>query len=324
MTGYQWTQRPSMPFTGRDGPGLIAGKFGGSTEELWLYGGWNSDALDEFPTKTCNQIIRCDNIITGAWSMRRKFGQFLPRHCFGVVEDFSGALNIYGSDSQAGRYISDHWASGNRIDFKLEGDACPWGPRILGIPCRFGDDILMIGGQTLPAYVGPGTKLIAYTDIWKWQRNNADQGPWRQASTDCPALPRGMVDKAVEFQGELWLFTGGIYGPPHTYDTKVWKTVGRNLKNWIEVPTIGEKWCARGYANVAAWDGKLWVVGGYSEATGNLGDTWFSDDGARWHKLAQPIPPRHAAGLVVYQDKLTLVAGNGAPMKNDVWQLARA
>ena len=62
-------------------------------------------------------------------------------------------------------------------------------------------------------------------------------------------------------------------------------------------------WPARQYHEVAAFDGKLWVLGGLDGR--NRNDVWYSADGVDWHELpGKPWAPRHAASVFVHDDSL--------------------
>jgi hypothetical protein len=69
---------------------------------------------------------------------------------------------------------------------------------------------------------------------------------------------------------------------------------------------------------VAVFDGRLWVLEGYSG--GNRNDVWHSADGVTWHEVPKtPWKARHAASVFVHDDALWVVAGNN--LQSDVWKL---
>jgi hypothetical protein len=67
----------------------------------------------------------------------------------------------------------------------------------------------------------------------------------------------------------------------------------------------------------AAWDGKLWVLGGHRGPAdgleelwtdGNRNDVWCSSDGVRWHELRDtPWSPRHGIGVNIDGGDLCIV-----------------
>jgi hypothetical protein len=71
---------------------------------------------------------------------------------------------------------------------------------------------------------------------------------------------------------------------------------------------------------VAEFDGKMWVMEGYTGG-GNAKDVWYSSDGISWTELPNtPWGARHAASVYVYDDALWMVAGNNV-VPPDVWKL---
>jgi N-acetylneuraminic acid mutarotase len=99
----------------------------------------------------------------------------------------------------------------------------------------------------------------------------------------------------------------------------VWSTAdGVNWQQHANGP-----WHPRQYHDVAAWDGKLWVLEGYHQDGGNRKDVWYSSDGESWAELPDtPWLPRHAAGVCAHGDALWVVGGNN--MTPDAWRLVRA
>jgi hypothetical protein len=73
---------------------------------------------------------------------------------------------------------------------------------------------------------------------------------------------------------------------------------------------------------VAVFDGRLWVLEGYTPGKGNRNDVWYSADGVNWYEVpGTPWKPRHAASVFVHDGALWVVAGNN--MESDVWKLRR-
>ena len=132
-----------------------------------------------------------------------------------------------------------------------------------------------------------------------------------------------MSSGQVVFKDRLWIIGGGTYDTPTTPERRfyndVWSTA--DGVNWT-CHTQQAAFPPRQYHEVAAWDGKLWVMEGYQKAGGNRQDVWYSADGVEWTELPDtPWLPRHAASLFVFEDALWMVAGNN--MFPDVWRLDR-
>jgi N-acetylneuraminic acid mutarotase len=88
-------------------------------------------------------------------------------------------------------------------------------------------------------------------------------------------------------------------------------------------------WPARSTTCGAALDGQLYIVGGFTSASGptpakGFGDTWVSDDGATWTQIggAAPWGVRWAHTLLPFRGHLFMIAGVAGPTySSDVWAL---
>ena len=116
----------------------------------------------------------------------------------------------------------------------------------------------------------------------------------------------------------MYLIGGGRYEDRDCFND-VWSTA--DGINWRR-DTANAPWDARQYHNVAEFDNKLWILGGWNVRAGNHSDTWYSTDGATWTRLEDtPWPARHAASVFTYANALWLVSGNN--LKSDVWKLTK-
>jgi hypothetical protein len=133
-----------------------------------------------------------------------------------------------------------------------------------------------------------------------------------------------MIGGSVVFKGRMWVLGGGTYDTPGVPQRKfyndVWSSADgvRWTRHLEQAP-----WEPRQYHDVAVFDGRMWVLEGYSQGKGNRRDVWYSEDGVRWSELSDtPWKPRHAASIFVHDDALWVVAGNN--MESDVWKLQRS
>jgi hypothetical protein len=323
---YAWRKITlNAPFAPRDGAGALTFR-----DRIWLLGGWNPDARQkEFFPLVCNNEVWSSG--DGAdWALvkpntfkDRKFdsaSDWEGRHTAGYAV-FRDRMWIIGGDANQGHYQNDVWnsADGRSWHRVNPGRDVRWGPRALHYTLVHQDALWVIGGQTMPAFAGGGEKL--YRDAW----TSTDGVEWRQVVPEDPAWSaRGMIGGSAVLNGRIWILGGGTYDTPATpkrqYHNDVWSSVdGIHWKKH----TDAAPWHPRQYHDVAAWDGRLWVMEGYHETGGNRNDVWHSADGARWHEIPNtPWKPRHAASLFVFQDSLWMVAGNN--MEPDVWRLTRA
>jgi hypothetical protein len=321
VSDYEWVQvTPKAAFAPRDGAGALVFQ-----NRLWLLGGWNPADKKHFP-RICNNEVWSS--ADGADWRLEKANTFVDerfdadrdwegRHTAGYVV-YNDKMWIVGGDVNQKHYQSDVWNSADGKSWTLvnKGRPVPWGPRALHYTAVFRDRIWVLGGQTMPAFGGGEERF--YRDIW----NSADGVHWEKVTPREPYWSaRGMIGGGAVFKGRLWLLGGGTYDTPTTPDRKffseVWSTAdGVKWERHLE----RAPWEPRQYHDVAVFDGRLWVLEGYSGR--NRNDVWYSADGVTWHELpGTPWAPRHAASVYVHAGALWVVAGNN--MESDVWKLRR-
>lgn len=83
-------------------------------------------------------------------------------------------------------------------------------------------------------------------------------------------------------------------------------------------------WPARRSMSVAEFNGKLWMLGGWSPVSGYVRDIWQSKDGVEWRKVVReaPFSAREGQTLEVFDGKLWLIGGvnyDERKVMNDIW-----
>ena len=321
VPNYRWVNvTMKAPFAPRDGAGAIV--YDG---RMWLLGGWNPQDKQHFPRICNNEVWNSQDGATWTLVKPNTFTDrtFDPnkdwegRHTAGYVV-FRGKMWVVGGDMNQGHYQNDVWnsADGKTWTRVNPGRDVPWGPRALHHTVIFHDRTWVIGGQTCPAFV-PG-KEIFYRDIW----NSPDGLHWEKLHPVEPYWSaRGMIGGHAVFHDRIWILGGGTYDTPST----PWRTTyndiwsSRDGIHWDQVVATAP-WKPREYHDVAVFDDRLWVLGGYDLLTGNRKDVWYSVDGANWYELPDtPWKPRHASSIFAYRDALWVVVGNN--MQSDVWRL---
>jgi hypothetical protein len=128
-----------------------------------------------------------------------------------------------------------------------------------------------------------------------------------------------MIGGSAVMNGRIWLLGGGTYDTPNTPKRKYFNDVWSSADGVHWTCHIDHApWAPRQYHDVAVFDGKLWVLEGFSRA--NRNDVWYSSDGVNWRELPDtPWKPRHAASVFVHDGSLWMVTGNN--MQSDVWRL---
>jgi len=326
---YEWINVTlNAPFAPRDGLGVLSYK-----GRIWVIGGWNPNDKMNFARLCSNDVWSSSD--GRVWTLEKPNTfvdqAFDPardwegRHCAGYVV-FRDRMWIVGGDANQGHYMNDVWSSedGKNWTFVNQGKPVPWGPRAMHHTLVFKDKIWVIGGQTMPAFAPDEEKF--YRDIWV----TSDGVNWEQVEPKEPFWPqRGMIGGNVVFKERIWILGGGTYDTPRTPTRKFYNDVWSSADGveW-ECHTKNAPWEPRQFHDVAVFDGRVWVLEGYGEGDGdgrkegNRNDVWHSDDGVNWHELpGTPWKERHAAGIVVHDGALWIIAGNN--MQSDVWKLVR-
>jgi len=311
-------------FIGRDGAALVS--FDGA---LYMLGGWNSTRKDLYgPAATNNEVWRSTDGI--AWEYLCS-APWAPRHTYGCVV-CGGMIWIVGGDCNAGSYTTDIWKSPDGVNWELVMECPPWGPRVLHHTLVHDGKIWVMGGQSGSMMI-KGEPDMFYNDVWY-----SDDGiNWKLACAHAPWPERGMIGGSAVLNGKMWILGGGLYDTPERsyrqFYTDIWSSA--NGAEW-ELETRDAGWPVRQYHDVAAFDGRLWVLAGYGADEydtravpvgdmlaryKNRNDVWHSTDGRNWAELTNtPWAPRHASGVCVHNNALWVVSGNN--FDADVWRLS--
>jgi len=316
---YTWEQvNGNAAFAPRDGAGALTFK-----DRMWLIGGWNPLDKKHFPRICSNDVWSSDD--GRQWRRERRntfvdetfdpLADWEGRHTAGYAV-LDGYLWILGGDENQGHYQGDVWRSADGRTWERVAAQTPWHPRALHHTLVHDGFIWVLGGQTLPQFA-PDPEQV-YRDVWRTR----DGRSWEQVTPVEPYwCARGMIGGSAVLDGRMWILGGGRYDTPahprRAFYNDVWSSA--DGVHWT-CHTDAAPWTPRQYHDVAAFDGKLWVLEGYSGV--NRDDVWFSTDGVSWTEVPDtPWKPRHAASVFVFRDALWVVAGNN--MESDVWRLLR-
>ena len=340
-TDYAWqrlTAEISPDWRVRDGNTLT---WLPATGRFWMVGGWNGyQAPDGFsevepgtwpPQNTTNEVWSSPDGV--AWTAELPHGhpQFERRHIHDALL-WRDRLWVIGGDSWQGRHNHDVLSSPDGVTWtaELPPGAPPWEPRDAQISGVFQGDLWTGGGQNLLG----DTSLRFRNDLWR----SADGVSWTQVAADGPASETrwggcGFVTGFVAFRDRMWLLGCARYDEVGGHDMRneVWSTAdGVTWTRHAEPP-----WKGKIFHNALAWDGKLWVLFGYTAGdpangwpAGNANEVWYSEDGEAWTALPHdaPAPGSHAQGVAVTDGALVMAGGNhtfgfGAGLDRSVWRL---
>lgn len=335
----RWTMMTeAMPnsWKHRDGPALI---YVPNTGKYWMFGGWNTWSSDSpysgwIPDHSTNEIWSSPDCVT--WTLEKPHDQsdttrWDARHFFGCVV-WNDRVWVVGGDytknlaSGPASYHTDVWSSADCLTWTKHSDL-PWpAPRFLHVVGLYNGRLYTFGGQVGVHAEG----ITAYNDLY----STADGTTWRLDIANNPnpdagtqPSPRGSVDGMVEFNGRLWLFSGGVQNfadpPLDVFYTETWSTNGTSWTQHAAPP-----WTGRKYHSVRVLDGRMWVVVGYNYgSSGNLRELWWTDDGVNWSQDSNEhylFDQSHADGVAIKGKTMTIAAGNhtiGNRFDSEVWQM---
>lgn len=205
------------------------------------------------------------------------------------------------------------WVSGDGREWTRITDAAGWTPRLAGVAVEFQDRLWVLGG-TENYYFGDSSSLK--NDVW----SSADGRTWELVKAEAPWSPRA-YHQAVVLGDRLYVMGGGNYVPEHHAKNDVWSTT--DGREW-RLETDSAPWSPRLWFSAAVYRGRMWVLGGWSEATGNVGDVWHSANGKDWQRLESDRgwKARHEHSVFVFQDKLWIAGGHAQPLSSEVWSLS--
>jgi hypothetical protein len=252
------------------------------------------------------------------WNVVTAHAAFLPRYQHSAFV-LNGKLWVVGGraafNGVPGKYVGDAWST---------TDGVTWTKEIVNAVAT---SFLMPTLQEAGKVTMIGGLQAAFTSN-TWQ--TTDGNNWYEITPFAQFGPR--YTSGTEFNGQMWIIGGeasiGTPGPSVSND--VWRS--SDGINWTRVATNGTIFPPRDRHAVAAFNNKLWVIGGWDElpAIGGGGtrfnDVWSSPDGVNWTKQIPAggtiFSPRLGHAAVVYGGKLWVISGDvdSTPtMANDVW-----
>ncbi|MBM3331191.1 hypothetical protein FJY68_04975 [candidate division WOR-3 bacterium] len=183
-------------------------------------------------------------------------------------------------------------------------DSAGWSPRGDLGAAAFGGKLWVIGGQDMQhGHLGD-------PDVWY----STDGAAWTCAADS--AFPGRAPHKVLVLNGKLWVIGGTNAGSELT---DVWYS--SDGTTWTKAAD-STPWTWRRWYGRAAFDNKLWVMGGQTTGPTDLNDIWSSTDGTTWGQVtaAAPWSARRYPAPVVFDNKLWVISGG--EYLTDVWYTA--
>ncbi|HET9597230.1 MAG TPA: hypothetical protein VFP65_16700 [Anaeromyxobacteraceae bacterium] len=224
---------------------------------------------------------------------------------------FRGRLWMLGGlDYRTKRALGDVWWSADGVHWQPSG-AAGWPAREGAALFVFKGKLWLLGGT---AEVNAHFEAVhMLNDVW----SSEDGLHWTQVTSAAPWRARAEPRVAVLGDDALYLLGGGAAAD-------VWRS--EDGVHWTQL-TAEAPWTARHGYGGQAFDGRLWVFGGWvGPSTNALDDVWWSMDGASWTRLAEHAPwaPR-SPRWVVFRDRLWIYSGKHTGAADswggDVWTM---
>lgn len=160
-------------------------------------------------------------------------------------------------------------------------------------------------------------------EVWR----SADGLHWTRVPASGPIFsPRGS-HASVVFNNRMWVIGWDFFaadgGTPNTF-SDVWSSA--DGASWTQ-HAAAAPFAARALHEVVVFNGRIWVIGGYT-ATTRLNDTWSSADGTTWTQetASAAFAPRYGHKVAAFNNALWLFGGSSSSIGafaqglDDVWR----
>ena len=278
-------------------------------DRLWIGGGW-FDSYSPPPRDVWSSADGKD------WELVTREAPWLHSD-LPMNTTFAGKMWMLGgwyNGRLPGHSASNQvWSSVDGKGWEEVTSAAGWTPRLAGVALEFKGRMWVLGG-TENYYFGDAKSLK--NDVW----SSADGKRWECVNAAAPWSPRA-YHQAVVLGDRMYVMGGGNYVPEHHAKNDVWSSA--DGVEWV-CETGSAPWSPRLWFSAAVYRDRMWVLGGWSQATGNVGDVWHSADGKGWQKLEAGAvwKARHEHSAFVHRDKLWVAGGHAQPLSSEVWSLA--
>jgi hypothetical protein len=206
---------------------------------------------------------------------------------------------------------SEVWSSRDGAEWERAAEAAPWGPRVAAGVVSFRGRMWLLGG-TVDYYFGDDRSLR--NDVW----SSADGETWKRETEHAEWSPRA-YHQAVVLGDRIYVLGGGNYVPQYHALNDVWSS--SDGIHWRQ-ETAAAPWNARLWFSSVNYQGRMWVLGGWSSNPyRNWNDVWYSRNGRDWHQLRSDTiwKERHEHSTYVFKDRLWVAGGHAAPLSSEVW-----
>jgi hypothetical protein len=243
------------------------------------------------------------------WTRVTSSAHWAPRYGHTSVV-FNNKIWIIGGWGWGNQVYNDVWYSSDGINWTRATENAGWSPRYLHASVVFDNRIWVIGGMgenRLSTYndvwcTWGGTSWIQITEhanwlqrcehaaavfdnkIWViggWDRSDvwySENGSSWTLATIADFLNGRWEHTSVVFDNKIWVMGGMYYDPDMGVDffyNDVWSS--SDGKSWV-LSTSSASWSPRYGVAAVVFNGKIWLMSGYSPTIGDyLNDVWYSN-----------------------------------------------
>jgi len=312
--GKNWRQETANGF-----PGRLMHATEVFNSRLWVIGGWKSYSEDPDGNdvwSSADGVTWVQATAEAAFTKRRDAKSFIQNNRLRILGG-----NSYGTPS------NEAWSSRDGTHWIKDGPhpSNRFSPRNGHTLIEFKGRLFVIGGLTRRGAVSPSispySSAIAGTvnDVWA----SADGENWTQIDTGASFSPR-YNHRTIVHRGRMYVI-GGITrryegtSSAYTEDSlnDVWSS--EDGETWVQ-EAVSAPFSPRYDFAVAAFGGKVWVIGGRSDSTTELADIWSSENGREWtlQSANAPFGATSDRYAFVFKDHLCLMTSKPS-LGNFVW-----
>jgi N-acetylneuraminic acid mutarotase len=169
-----------------------------------------------------------------------------------------GAAHSYSQDEQSNEFRRLNLAQ------PTEWESLPGGPRLTGLTMvAHGGKLYRIGGFAALNKAGEDDKLVSQADVARFD-------PQTMQWEELPSLPAGRSSVDAAVIGDTLYVVGGwnlqAGSDPQWHDSALSMNLAADTREWKAIAPPGFQ---RRAISVAAWDGKLYVIGGMQPEGGS-------------------------------------------------------
>lgn len=269
--------------------------------EFFCLGGWTPGFSynDVYKTTNPSDLTSWTRVADAPWT---------GRHTFGLEKIGSNVYVLCGDHINSAKdcWVTTNGTSWTQLTSNLNAS---FTTRTIYGTWNDGTYLYVAGGQSIDL-----SHTTPFYDIWR----SSDGSTWTQVSNDSSDtfLWEVLCGGIKYFNGAVYRVCGGVYGSS-TFSKRVVKSTDGGI-TWTTLTNFPG--AGRYYHDLAVWDGKLWLVGGYDAGAGvggNRKDIWYMDTDEIWTQftdVASDFEERHASGVAPFVtgsiDALVICCGN--------------